>query len=213
MSRVFALIDGNNFYVSCERAFNPKLEGQALVVLSNGDGCVITRSPEAKALGIKMAQPVFQIRELIKRHNIQLFSSNYELYSDMSRRMIITCQQYTSAIEIYSIDEAFLDFTHHQSSDLTAISLDLKLTIRRGLGLPTCIGFGPTKALAKVANYFAKRLPQHKGVVDLTSNTSWQLYLQALPIDEVWGVGRQYGKMLRSHGITTAWHFVQSDSE
>ena len=213
MSKVFALIDGNNFYASCERAFNPKLEGKPLVVLSNGDGCIIARSPEAKALGINMAQPVFKIRDFLKQHNVQLFSSNYELYGDMSRRLIETCKQYTPAIEIYSIDEAFLDFTHHRSSHLTTVGQNLRLTIRRGLGLPTCIGFGPTKALAKVANYFAKRLSQFNGVIDLTSSTSWPLYLQALPIDEVWGVGRQYGQMLRRHGVNTAWQFIHCDTE
>lgn len=212
MPPIIALIDANNFYVSCERVFNPRLEGLPVVVLSNGDGCIVARSNEAKALGIKMAQPVFMIRELIKRHQVQVFSSNYELYGDMSRRMIATCQQYTPHIEIYSIDEAFLDFSHCSYRDMTLLGLDIRKTIGRGLGLPVCIGFGPSKALAKVANYFAKKDQRLKGVLDLTEIGNLRPFLENMPVGEVWGIGRQYRKMLEGYGITTAWRFAQADS-
>lgn len=135
MKRIFGLVDCNNFYASCERIFNPKLEGKPIVVLSNGDGCVIARSNEAKALGIKMAQPVFLMKDLIKRHNVQVFSSNYELYGHMSNRMIDTCKQFTPKVEVYSIDEVFLDFTHDHYKDMTVIGQQIRYLIKKGLGL------------------------------------------------------------------------------
>jgi DNA polymerase V len=211
MKPIFGLLDGNNFYASCERVFNPKLEGKPVIVLSNGDGCVIARSNEAKALGIHMAQPVFQIRDIILKHRVAVFSSNFELYGDLSRRMIATCARFTPHIEVYSIDEAFLDFSDCQARDLTMIGQDLRQTIRRGLGLPVCIGFGPTKTLAKLANHFAKRNPRLNGVLDLTEVRDLRPYLEATPVSEIWGVGRQYGKMLEGYGLRNGWQLANSD--
>jgi DNA polymerase V len=211
MKPIFGLLDGNNFYASCERVFNPQLEGKPVIVLSNGDGCVVARSNEAKALGIKMGQPVFLIKDLIKRHKVAMFSSNFELYGDLSRRMIVTCAQFTPHIEVYSIDEAFLDFSDCQSRDLTMLGQDLKQTIRRGLGLPVCVGFAHTKTLAKLANHFAKKTPRLNGVLDLTVVSDLRPYLEATPVSEIWGVGRQYGKMLEYYGIRNGWQLANSD--
>ncbi|MGE0079382.1 MAG: Y-family DNA polymerase [Bacteroidales bacterium] len=202
---MFALVDGNNFYVSCERVFNPALEGRPVVVLSNNDGCIISRSNEAKALGFKMAQPVYQTKEIIEKNNVAVFSSNYTLYGDMSNRMMKTLRDFSPEIEIYSIDEAFL---HLQgiTTNLEEYAQRIKSTILKNIGIPVGVGMANTKTLAKIANKIAKK---HNGyfVIDSEEKRIWAL--KSTPIDDVWGIGRQYSKMLQSYGVHTAYDFTR----
>jgi DNA polymerase V len=202
MTRYIGLCDGNNFYVSCERVFNPKLEGQPVIVLSNNDGCCVARSNEAKALGIKMGTPVFQIQTLIDQHQIQVFSSNYALYGDLSNRVMQTLHNFTPEVEVYSIDEAFLGFSGAVSE--TALST-IRATVKRWTGIPVSIGLATTKTLAKIANRLAK---QRDGVYILDRP---ELVLAELPVSDVWGIGRQSTKKLKAHGINTALDLQQAD--
>lgn len=202
MSRSIALVDSNNFYVSCERVFDPKLEGRPVIVLSNNDGCAVARSNEAKALGIKMGTPAFQIRDLIEKHQIQVFSSNYALYGDLSNRVMQTLQNFTPEIEVYSIDEAFLGLTEEVSDH--ALSL-MRTTVKRWTGIPVSIGLAPTKTLAKIANRIAKK---GEGTYILRDPDQ---VLENLPVGEVWGIGRQSTQKLTAHGITTALKLKQAD--
>ena len=169
MQALFALIDCNNFYVSCERLFQPALLGKPVVVLSNNDGCVIARSDEAKALGIPMGLPAFKLADLVKEHSIEVYSSNYTLYGDLSARVMTTLTQWTPEVEVYSIDEAFLKFSTLPLDALTAYGQSIRATIQKWTGIPVSIGIGPTKTLAKLANRLAKRSIEAKGVVILTS--------------------------------------------
>lgn len=199
---MFALVDCNNFYVSCERVFNPALNGRPVVVLSNNDGCVIARSNEAKALGISMGAPFFKSRDLFKKNGVRVFSSNYGLYGDMSGRVMTTLGQFTPDLEIYSIDEAFLDLGGF--SDLTPYARAIRATIRQHTGIPVSIGMGPTKTLAKVANKIAKKDASLQGVLDLATIQDRDSLLAGVPVEDIWGVGPRYAAMLASHGITTA---------
>lgn len=199
---MFALVDGNNFYVSCERVFQPRLEGKPVVVMSNNDGCAVSRSNEAKALGIKMAQPMFLSKDLIKAHKIVCLSSNYTLYGDMSRRVVQTLNQFTPDVEQYSIDESFLGFLESNPLKLSALGLEVRTKVKRATGIPTCIGFGPTKTLAKIANKLAKKLPN--GVLVIDTKQNYRELLAKVAVEEVWGVGRQYAEWLTDHGIHTA---------
>jgi len=206
----FALIDGNNFFVSCERVFNPKLCNRPVVVLSNNDGCVIARSNEAKDLGITMGQPVFQIQNLIEYQHVHALSSNFELYNDMNRRLFIILRRHTPDCEVYSVDEAFLKFNYTDSFSLEVLGHKLKQTIWQEIGIPVSIGFGPTKTLAKVANHYAKKLSFTKGVMNLCTGVAvQQLYLHHLDIADVWGIGRNYAKKLKSQGVNNAYEFTQ----
>ncbi|RUO37141.1 DNA polymerase V subunit UmuC [Aliidiomarina taiwanensis] len=209
MSAVFALVDCNNFYASCEKLFRPDLAEQPVVVLSNNDGCVVARSPEAKALGIKMAVPVFQIQDLIKRYGVHTFSSNYALYGDISSRVMRILEQLSPRVEVYSIDEAFLDLTG--MNELEAFGMQVKQTILQWVGIHVCVGMAPTKTLAKLANHAAKAYPATGGVVDLTARTRQQKLLALLPVGEVWGVGRRLSKRLAALNIHTALDLAQSD--
>lgn len=209
MSTVFALVDCNNFYASCEKLFRPDLAQQPVVVLSNNDGCVVARSPEAKALGIKMAVPVFQIYDLIQRHRVRTFSSNYALYGDISSRVMRVLEQLSPHVEVYSIDEAFLDLTGIR--ELEQFGLQVKQTVLQWVGIHVCVGMAPTKTLAKLANHAAKAYPATGGVVDLTSPIRQQKLLALLPVDEVWGVGRRLSKRLAALNIHTALDLAQSD--
>ncbi|MBT41032.1 MAG: hypothetical protein CMF12_00755 [Idiomarina sp.] len=165
----FALIDCNNFYVSCERLFRPDLRERPVIVASNNDGCAIARSAEAKALGIKMGAPLFKIDELIREHRIEVFSSNYALYADISNRVMTTIEQIVPSLEVYSIDEAFAELTGvERAVSLDTFGHELKNRILRWVGMPTCVGIAPTKTLAKLANYGAKQYPKTGGVVDLS---------------------------------------------
>ena len=202
---VFALVDCNNFYASCEKLFRPDLRHTPVVVLSNNDGCVVARSKEAKALGIKMGVPVHKIQEQIQQHGVQVFSSNYALYGDISNRVMQTLEALAPAVEVYSIDEAFLDLTGVANAvDLTEFGLQVRATIQQHIGMAVCVGIAPTKTLAKLANHAAKQYPATRGVVDLTDPIRQKKLLSLMPVSEVWGVGRKLSERLNAMGITTA---------
>ena len=202
MSRSFGLMDCNNFYASCERVFQPKLNGQPVVVLSNNDGCVIARSNEAKALGIKMGEPYHLAKERLKGLNV--FSSNYALYGDMSARVMSIAEARAPNVEIYSIDEAFLDLENIDADQRYAFTLNLRDTVKQWTGIPVCIGVGPTKTLAKIANRAAKKTPGSPGVWDVTDIKMREEVLARTPVDEIWGIGRQNGTKLNARGIDNA---------
>ena len=201
---MFALVDCNNFYVSCERVFAPRLEGQPVVVLSNNDGCLISRSDEAKALGLQMGEPYHLARPLLVQHQVQVRSSNYALYGDMSRRVMRVLCGFAAGVEVYSIDEAFLDFRGMQllEPDLLAYGIRLRETVRQHTGIPTCVGVAPTKTLAKLANRLARKLGT-SGVLVLATAAQWQAALVQVPVGTVWGVGRRYARKLTELGIAT----------
>ena len=203
---MIALVDCNNFYASCETVFDPALQGRPVVVLSNNDGCIIARSAEAKALGFRMGQPAFQVREQLEEHQVAVYSSNYTLYGDMSARVMHLLSSF-SPVEVYSIDEAFLSLSGKQSSDQYVQRI--RATIRQHLGLPVGIGISLTKTLAKVANHLAKKDSrfQAEGVCVLTEKQIRE-ELSQFPIEDVWGIGRQYTSWLHSKGITTAEAFT-----
>ena len=206
---MFALIDCNNFYVSCERVFQPQFNKKSVVVLSNNDGCVIARSNEAKALDIPMGAAAFKYKNQFKRHNIKVFSSNYALYGDMSRRVMSILENYSPNIEIYSIDEAFVKLTSFKNSDLTKESYRIKKQIYQWTGIPVSIGLAPTKSLAKVANKIAKKFNNKTlGVYSLDSQHKINKALKWTEIEDVWGIGRRYAKRLRSIGVKNALEFV-----
>jgi len=202
---MFALVDCNNFYASCERVFDPRLEQRPIVVLSNNDGCVIARSNEAKALGIAMGEPAFQKEKVYAKHNVAIFSSNFALYGDMSQRVMRTLAQHSAAMEIYSIDEAFLECGGLTADGLDRFGSQLRKTVKQWTGIPVSIGVAPTKTLAKVANHIAKRLPDNSGVCVLNKEETIEYCLKKLPVEKLWGVGRRYALFLRSWGINTAW--------
>ncbi|MFQ5570972.1 MAG: Y-family DNA polymerase [Rhodothermales bacterium] len=200
--RSFALIDCNNFYVSCERVFDPSLEGVPVAVLSNNDGCVIARSEEVKALGVKTGVPHFKVRRLFEQHRVRVLSSNYALYGDLSGRVMQTLRRCAPAVEVYSIDEAFLHLPDVGTARVQAQAA--RARVRQWTGIPTSIGIGSTKTLAKIAHRFAKRHPEYGGVFDLTHRRDVDALLGLVAVEDVWGVGRQYAKLLRGHGIETA---------
>lgn len=210
---VFALADCNNFYVSCERVFNPKLVGKPVIVLSNNDGCAVARSNEAKNLGIKMAVPYFKIKHLIDGENVHVFSSNYALYGDMSNRVMQTLVTFTPVIEIYSIDEAFLDFTNFAFTNLTDYARSIQSTVRKNTGIPISIGIGTSKTLAKIANRLAKKSLKANGVLDLTSSRYIDIALEQIPIEDVWGIGKRYAAYLKLINIKTALDFKYADTQ
>ncbi len=203
----FALVDVNNFYVSCERVFQPRLEGVPIVVLSNNDGCAVARSNEVKALGVKMGAPWFKMKDLARQHGILAFSSNYTLYGDMSNRVVSILRDFCPDMEVYSIDESFLrvERTAHLYGDITAMGHQVRERIMRWTGLPVCVGAGPTKTLAKLANHIAKKNPEFRGVCDLhaLSRADRQQWLSKIEVGEVWGVGRRTTPKLCEMGIET----------
>ena len=205
---MYALVDCNNFYVSCERVFNPALQGRPVVVLSNNDGCIIARSNEAKELGIKMGEPAFKIAPRLAENRVAVFSSNYQLYGDMSQRVMSTLARFAPELEIYSIDEAFLNLTG-LAVDLEDYATRMRQAVFKDTGMPVSIGIGPTKVLAKTANHFAKRAPEHNGRFILDSQAKTAAALQVFPVNEIWGIGRQYAKLLAGIGVATAWEFKQ----
>ncbi|CDF80310.1 DNA-directed DNA polymerase [Formosa agariphila KMM 3901] len=210
---MFALVDCNNFYASCERVFNPALNGKPIAVLSNNDGCVIARSNEAKALGIPMGAPAFEYKHLFLKHNIHVFSSNYALYGDMSSRVMSLLANFSPDIEIYSIDEAFLKFEGFQYFNLQEIGEIMRKQVIRGTGIPISIGFAPTKALTKVANKIAKKFTERtQGVYIIDTEEKRVKALKWTAIEDVWGVGRKHAKRLRALNINNAYQFtLQSD--
>jgi DNA polymerase V len=205
---MFALVDCNNFYVSCERVFNPSLDGKPMVVLSNNDGCIISRSEEAKKLGIKMGAPAFRMVALLQKNHVKVFSSNYSLYGDLSQRVMSTLGQFTPGLEIYSIDEAFLNLTG-LPVDFSEYARRIRNTVLKNIGIPVSVGIGPTKVLAKTANHYAKKVPESQGLFVLDSPEKVQEALKRFEIDEVWGIGRQYAGLLKSVNVKTAWEFTQ----
>lgn len=213
--RHIALIDVNNFYVSCERVFNPKLVGEPVVVLSNNDGCAVARSNEVKALGIPMGAPWFKMKDLAKQHGIIALSSNYALYADMSNRVMSVLRQFSPDQEIYSIDESFLDLTSFQSRDLIQYGQEMRKRILQWTGLPVCVGIGATKTLAKVANHCAKKRPVFNGVCNFNVMQQGELdnLLSEIPVGEVWGVGRKLAPKLEALGIKTVLDLKQANPE
>ncbi len=206
---MFALVDCNNFYASCERVFQPQLEGKPVVILSNNDGCVIARSNEAKALGIPMGAPAFQYRSVFKQKGVQVFSSNYPLYGDMSSRVMSLLGQYSPNLEIYSIDEAFLHFKGFDLFDLEAEGRRMRKQVRRWTGIPVSVGMGPSKALAKIANKIAKKYDSTtKGVYCIDTEDKRVKALKWTAIGDIWGIGRQHCKRLEALGVKNAWQFT-----
>ena len=203
-NKVFALVDCNNFYVSCERVFNPKLEGKPVIVLSNNDGCAVARSEEAKEF-IPMGAPAFKYEDIIKKHNIAVYSSNYTLYSDMSERVMTILGQFTPELEIYSIDEAFLNPTGFTHVDLTEYAKKIRARVKKWTGIPVSIGIGTSKTLAVIANKLAKKNQMCGSVFDITNHSRQDDFLQSVDVEYIWGVGRQYTKFLKRHGIHTAF--------
>ena len=196
-----ALIDCNSFYVSCERLFNPKIQNVPVVVLSNNDGCVISRSTEAKKLGIRMGEPYFKVKDLVKKNNVQIFSSNYALYGDLSRRVMKVLKGFTDKIEVYSIDEAFLDLSHIKDEQVEEYGKQIRERVLKWTGIPTSVGISNTKTLSKVANHIAKK--NKAGVVFLKENID--NILKDFDINNVWGVGRQLSKLYIKNGIDNAY--------
>lgn len=201
---IFALVDCNNFFASCERVFRPDLWGKPIVVLSNNDGNIIARSNEAKALGIKMGEPYFKIESFLKKNRVQVFSSNYTLYGDMSHRVMSVLQHLEPEVEIYSIDEAFISLPAGKTFDLTKHGHNIRNMVKQWTGIPVSIGFAPTKTLAKLANRVAKKNAQYQGVFDLTAQSDMDEILARIEVGDVWGIGRQYTKKLNSQGIFSA---------
>lgn len=214
--RIFALVDVNNCYVSCERVFNPKLNNRPIIVLSNNDGCAVARSQEAKDLGIKMGVPLFQIRDVVEQNNVVVMSSNYALYAEMSRRFhnILAGFVANNEVEQYSIDEVFCDLTSFENyRDLVCYGHEMKNTLWQWLGLPVCVGIGRSKTEAKIANHIAKKNKQFNGVCDLARMDlcNKEDYLSKIDVSEVWGVGRQHTKKLQSIGINTVFDLACSN--
>lgn len=211
--RAIALIDVNNFYVSCERVFNPKLEDKPVVVLSNNDGCAVARSNEAKALGVRMGQPWFQFKDLARKHGIIAYSSNYALYADMSNRVMSILSMFSPDQEIYSIDECFLELTGFRRFNLIDYGQQIRQRIKQWTGLPVCVGIGSTKTLAKLANHMAKKIPGFKGVCNLNDLSRLQQddWFSRIGVSETWGVGRRLAPKLHDMGIKTVLDLKRSD--
>ncbi|MBK8168546.1 MAG: Y-family DNA polymerase [bacterium] len=208
---VLALVDANNFYVSCERAFAPRLEGQPVIVLSNNDGCVVARSEEVKALGVAMGAPARDIRELLRRHRVRVFSSNYALYGDLSARLMDVLGRFAPRVEVYSIDEAFLDWSGFPEDGLIEYAREMVGTVRRWLGLPVSVGIAPTKVLAKVANRIAKRRKVPGGAVALLDADGQAEALADLRTADLWGIAGRWSAKLEALGIDTALQLRDAD--
>ena len=209
---MFGIIDCNNFYASCERVFNPKLENKAVVILSNNDGCIIARSNEAKALGIPMGAPVFKFAEALIANKVHVFSSNYALYGDMSERVMTTIASFVKDIEIYSIDECFVDFTGYQYLKLPEFARELKTNVKKHTGIPISIGIAPTKTLAKVANRVSKKSLELNGVCILDNTIKIENILKTFPVEDVWGIGKKYANLLKNNKINTAYELTQANN-
>ncbi|MCC9135947.1 Y-family DNA polymerase [Pontibacter silvestris] len=210
MKKLFALVDCNNFYASCERVFKPKLEGKPIVVLSNNDGCIIARSAEAKALGIPMGQPEFMTRELVKQHHVKVFSSNYALYGDMSARVMQILATFSPGIEVYSIDEAFLDLSNLLSQDLQQHAMKLCQTVVKWTGIPVSVGIAPSKTLAKLANRMTKKSGEKQAVAILQDTKEIEDILARTKVGDVWGIGKRNAHKLAGFGIHTALDLAQA---
>jgi DNA polymerase V len=207
---MFALVDCNNFYASCERVFNPNLQHKPIVILSNNDGCIIARSDEAKKLGIPMGAPIFKYRAIIANHNVKVFSSNYSLYGDMSSRVMSILKQFTPDIQVYSIDESFLKLEGFEGYNLTDYGILMKNRILKWTGIPTCAGIAPTKALSKVANKIARKYPnQTNGVYVIDTEVKRINALKWTKIKDIWGIGKKLSNRLSIKGCKNAYDFTQ----
>lgn len=208
--KLFGLADCNNFYCSCERVFHPDLRDKPVVVLSNNDGCVVARSEESKRLGIKMGVPFYQVRGLLEKNGVAVFSSNYNLYGDMSRRVMSMLSSFFPKIHIYSIDEAFLDLSEIVDvKSIMELSRNAVKAINKGTGIPVSLGIAPTKTLAKMASVYAKKHKGYRGVCIIDTEEKREKALKLFPIGDVWGIGRKHSKKLEYNGVKTAWDFVQ----
>lgn len=211
---MFALVDCNNFYASCERVFQPQYNNKPVAILSNNDGCVISRSDEAKALGLPMGAPAFKYEGFFKQHNIRVFSSNYPLYGDMSSRVMSVLEQFTPDVEVYSIDEAFLQFKGFDHYDFNDYGLQIRQRILKWTGIPTCVGVAPTKALSKVANKIARKFPKKtNGVYVIDSEDKRIKALKWTKIESVWGIGYGLQKRLKTRHCKNAYDFTQLSDE
>ena len=207
---MYALADCNNFFVSCERVFRPDLEGRPVIVLSNNDGCAVARSNEAKALGIKMGDPLFKIRDIVQRGGVTVFSGNMPLYGDMSRRVRLVLQRFAPSIEVYSIDEAFLNLAGMENRDLDAYAKEISRCCRRETGIPVSVGVAPTKTLAKVASKLCKQYPKLRGGCYMHRPEDIEKVLRKFPVEDVWGIGRRSALKLHDIGVRSAWDFAQT---
>lgn len=206
---MFALADCNNFFVSCERVFRPDLQGKPVIVLSNNDGCAIARSNEAKALGIKMGAPFFKIRDIVRRHNVAVFSGNMALYGDMSQRVRWVLEEFAPGIEAYSIDEAFLDLRGMKNIDFDAYAKRISAQCRKMTSIPVSVGIAPTKTLAKIASKLCKQYPKLRGGCYMYRPQDIEKVLRKFPIEDVWGIGRRTAPKLKARGVNTAYEFTQ----
>lgn len=206
---MFALVDCNSFFVSCERVFQPHLEGKPVIVLSSNDGCAIARSHEAKALGIKMGDPLFKIKDIVKKHHVHVFSSNFSLYGDMSSRVMHTLKTMSPSLEVYSVDEAFLDLSSLPHRALFDHGCHIKSLVKQWTGIPVSVGVAPTKTLAKIANHLAKK--QALGCCVLLNPREIEEALKNFPLQEVWGIGSQWSQKLSRFGLQTAFDLAQAD--
>lgn len=210
---MYALVDCNNFYVSCERLFNPNLEGKPVIVLSNNDGCAIARSEEAKALGIVMGSPAFMIKDIVEKNSVFVFSSNYTLYGDLSDRVMKTFEAFVPRLEIYSIDEAFLDMHDLSNADLCRLGMNIRKTVKQNIGIPVTVGIAPTKTLAKMANRYAKKKRRDVGVFWAANDQLIEEMLQVTEVGDIWGVGSQYAHFLIRSGFKTAYDLLKAPEE
>ena len=206
---MFALADCNNFFASCERVFRPDLQGKPVIVLSNNDGCAIARSNEAKALGIKMGDPLFKIRHLVEAHNVAVFSGNMALYGDMSQRVRWVLEEYAPAVEVYSIDEAFLDLRGMENLDFDAYAKEISAQCWKQTSIPVSVGIAPTKTLAKIASKLCKQYPKLRGGCYMHRPQDIEKVLRKFPVEDVWGIGRKSVQKLKLRGINTAYDFTQ----
>lgn len=212
--KVFALVDCNNFFASCERAFNPKIRNKPVVVLSNNDGCIVARSNEAKKLKIPMGVPLFKVKDLIEAHNVNLFSANFSLYGDMSNRVMQTLREFVADIEIYSIDEAFLELTNAKIDDLSSYAQKIRKQVQRNTNIPISVGIAQTKTLAKLANHIAKKNPEFNGVCDLTKYSQKELdqMFSKIDVSEIWGIGWNLSEFLHKNGVYNVLQLKNSNT-
>lgn len=210
---MFALIDCNNFYASCEKVFDPKLRNRPVVVLSNNDGCIVARSKEARALGIRMGVPFFQAKEIIEKNKVAYFSSNYALYADMSRRVMDTLKEFSHHIEVYSIDEAFINFDNMKHADATGIAKEIRRSVMMNTGLPVSVGIAETKTLAKIANEFCKKNESLQGVFNIAAFNDKSRLLSRVPVIDIWGIGKVLGRFFMANAILSANDFLRCSPE
>ncbi len=208
-----ALVDCNNFYASCEKVFNPKLKNKPVVVLSNNDGVIVALSAEAKAIGIKSFEPLFKVKHLIDKYKVAVFSSNYTLYGDLSHRVMMTLEQFSPEVEIYSIDEAFISLKGFDRIDITEYCRHIRRTVEKWTGITVSVGIAETKTLAKLANRIAKKNPSFQGVVNIYESENRDEFLKKLDVSDVWGVGRQYTKLLSGMSIKTAYDLANANQD